>query len=134
MIGILVLSHGGFAKGAVNAVEVICGKQEKLIALGLEHEDGVDEFERYILEKLKELDSQDGVLVFVDMLGGTPCNLIAKLIKNHSLECIVGFNLPMLIQACFEREGASLPDLIKQCLEESKEAIFHLNELFVQDV
>lgn len=132
MIGILVLSHGDFAKGAINALEVVSGKQDKISALGLEHEDSVGEFERHVLEKLQDLDSKEGVLVLVDMLGGTPCNVVAKLIKDHTFECIVGFNLPMLIQACFEREGSTLPDLVKNLLEESKEGMMHLNALFEQ--
>ena len=70
MVGILIATHGGFAEGLLSAVELIAGKQEKVETVGLYHGDGVDEFEGKITAAMDKLDDGDGVLVFVDILGG----------------------------------------------------------------
>lgn len=48
MVGILITTHGGFAEGLLNAVELIAGKQEKAKTIGLYHGDGIDELEHKI--------------------------------------------------------------------------------------
>ena len=54
MVGILIVSHGDFAAGLLNAVELIAGRQEKVTTIGLHHEDGVEEFESKVNQALKE--------------------------------------------------------------------------------
>lgn len=78
MIGILIATHGDFASGLLSAVELIAGKQEKVGTIGLHHEDGIEEFEQKVNNMLDDLDDGDGVLVFVDILGGTPSNVIFR--------------------------------------------------------
>ena len=78
MTGILIATHGDFAAGILSAVELIAGKQEKVETIGLHHEDGIEEFEERVNKALDDLDEGDGVLVFVDILGGTPSNVIFR--------------------------------------------------------
>ena len=129
MVGILLVSHGSFSKGLVNAAELIVGKQENMTFLGLEHEDGVEELEAKVTAALKSLDTGLGVLVLVDFLGGTPCNVMARLLSQYDrVQCIVGVNLAMLLHVCGEREYSDdLETLSKECLTVGKEAIIHLN-------
>ena len=42
MVGILIATHGDFAAGLLNAVELILGKQEKVETIGLRHGDGFE--------------------------------------------------------------------------------------------
>ena len=39
MVGVLIATHGGFAEGILNAVELIAGKQEGVKTIGLFHGD-----------------------------------------------------------------------------------------------
>lgn len=41
-IGVILASHGEFAKAALETVEMIAGKQEDVVALGLSSEMGAD--------------------------------------------------------------------------------------------
>ena len=65
----LIATHGGFAEGILNAVELIAGKQEGVKTIGLFHGDGIDEFSDKVQTAYEELDDGDGVLVFVDIFG-----------------------------------------------------------------
>ena len=51
---------------------------------------------------------EEGVIVFVDLLGGTPFNQ-SMMIANDvdKLEVITGTNLPMIIELLFARNGAT---------------------------
>lgn len=100
MVGILVATHGRFAEGLLNAVELIAGKQEKTGTIGLFHGDGIWEFEDRMKMLIRELDDGDGVLVFVDILGGSPANTVMKCLSmNHEIRAIAGVNMGMLVQA-----------------------------------
>lgn len=48
------------------------------MTIGLYHGDGIDELEQKIRMAVKELDDGDGVLGFVDILGGSPSNMVMK--------------------------------------------------------
>lgn len=136
MIGILLISHGSFSKGLANAAELIVGKQENLMFLGLEHEDGVEELAEKVTSALESLDTGAGVLVLVDFLGGTPCNVMARLLSRYDkVQCVVGVNLAMLLHVCAEREYSDdLEKLSKECTVIGREAIIHLNSLMEESI
>lgn len=59
----------------------------------------------------------DGVLVFTDLLGGTPFNqamMIAQDVDN--VEILTGTNLPMVIELLFLRGNATLAELGEQAV------------------
>ena len=128
MVGILVATHGKFAEGLLNAVELIAGKQEKAETIGLCHGDGIGEFEDRIKMLIRELDDGDGVLVFVDILGGSPANTVMKCFSmEHD---IAGVNMGMLVQAVMMREGTDLQELCDICEEEGKKDPVLLHKRF----
>ena len=94
MIGVLLVTHGNFSEAIIKSMELVFGRQEKLEALTLNHGDDVEELTRQVKERAKELDDGEGVLVLVDLLGGSPCNVTASCLKQEGLECVTGLNLP----------------------------------------
>lgn len=116
MIGILVVTHGGFSEGLLNAVELIAGKQEKVKTIGLYHGDGIDEFTDKVQDAYEALNEGDGVMAFVDVFGGSPSNAVMKLIaKGTDVRAIAGVNMPMLVEAFMSRESYSLDELCEVC-------------------
>lgn len=131
MISILIATHGGLADGLASAVELLAGKQEKFETIGLYHGDGIDEFAQNIQNKCRELDDGDGVLVFIDLFGGSPSNAVMKLMgENAKLQAVAGVNLPMVIQAVFMREECSLEQLNSLCIKSGAEALLSLSEKY----
>ena len=49
-------------------------------------------------EAVVRLDTGDGVVVFSDIFGATPCNLACKLLVPGHVEGVAGVNLPMLMR------------------------------------
>lgn len=130
MVGILIVSHGDFAAGLLNAVELIAGRQEKVTTIGLHHEDGVEEFEAKVNQALKELDEGDGVLAFVDILGGTPSNVIFRSLAKKKFKAIAGMNMAMVVQAVMMRDSMEEEELYESVLEVAKQPPILLHEMY----
>lgn len=130
MIGILIATHGDFASGLLSAVELIAGKQEKVGTIGLHHEDGIEGFEQKVNNMLDDLDDGDGVLVFVDILGGTPSNVIFRSLSRKKFKAIAGVNMAMVVQAVMMRDGMSEEELYENVLEIAKQPPILLHEMY----
>lgn len=131
MVGILVATHGGFADGIIDAIELVAGKQQKLLGLGLRHEDSIEVFEESMMSKIKELDDGDGVLVLVDIQGGSPSNTVLKCMRSeHKIKALTATNMPMLVELVLMREMLSLDELCDMCMATGKKGPVLLNDEF----
>lgn len=118
MVGMLIATHGGFAEGLLSAVELLAGKPEKVKTIGLYHGDDIGEFEKRLFAMADELDDGDGVMAFVDILGGSPSNVVMRAIASgRNIKAIAGVNMGMMVQAVMMRESCSLEELCRTCYE-----------------
>lgn len=102
MKGVLVVSHGRLAEGLADSVNMFMGDVEQFDYLCLLKEDNALEFGSRILEKCKELDTGDGVIVLADLLGGTPSNQTVPML-NENLDLLTGMNFPMVLELLSRR-------------------------------
>lgn len=113
MIGMIIVAHEQVGKAMLGAIEHVLGPQALTAAVGI----GVDadiqpdlsDGREHLRALIKRCDAGDGVLLFADMFGGTPCNLAMSCAEEGKVEVLSGFNLPMLIKAATLRQ--TLPDL-----------------------
>ncbi|MDT2485070.1 PTS sugar transporter subunit IIA [Enterococcus avium] len=132
MIGICVVTHGNFAEGIKNSLEMITGQVENLEILSLYEGQVMEKFQDQAFEVIKRLDQGEGVLVFTDMLGATPFNTVAH-IRNKLIEekikcgVITGLNLPMLIESTIMRGSLNLADLLISMENTGKDSISTLD-------
>jgi len=114
MKGIIITSHGPFAQGLLETSKLFFGDQPQMKACCLGANDSPDEFVNVLKNAIKEVDSGDGVIVFCDMLFGSPCNCMARIIAedmtNDKLQVLTGVNLAMILQVLATREAGD-PDL-----------------------
>jgi len=133
MIGILVVCHGGLAEGLLNSMSLIIGEQEKTGAIGLYESDSIDEFPGRIKEKIEELITDDGLIIFVDIIGASPFNASAKVIHDNpelNLSLITGVNLPMILETALNfEEDLSLEELSQKIKDIGREQIKTLSEI-----
>lgn len=101
MVGIILASHGEFAKGIMQSGSMIFGEQENIRAVTLMPSEGPDDFREKLKEAIASLDNQDQVLFLVDLWGGTPFNQANTLFEENKDKwaIVAGMNLPMLIEA-----------------------------------
>lgn len=114
MKGIVITSHGPMAQGILDTSKLFFGEQPQLKACCLSAEDNPDEFVDVLKQAVNEVDTGDGVIVFCDMLFGSPCNCMARIIaedmESDKIKVITGVNLAMILQILSVRE-ANDPDM-----------------------
>lgn len=97
---IIVSGHGQFSIGMVDSLEMIAGKQENLVAVPFLQTDSVEDYSKKMAEKLKSVPEEEGILVFTDLMGGTPYKTAVELTLNReNLSVIGGTNLSVLLEA-----------------------------------
>ncbi|WP_026889481.1 mannose/fructose/sorbose PTS transporter subunit IIA [Clostridium beijerinckii] len=101
MVGIILASHGEFAKGIMQSGAMIFGEQENVKAVTLMPSEGPDDLRAKMKDAIASFDNQDEVLFLVDLWGGTPFNQANMLFEEHKDKwaIVAGLNLPMLIEA-----------------------------------
>ncbi|ALG50236.1 PTS sugar transporter subunit IIA [Clostridium perfringens] len=131
MIGVLVATHGEMAKGLFDAIDMICGTQEKFSIVSLKRGQDAESFGEELGEKINELNSGEGVVVLVDLLGATPMNQSAlNLYKSDNVEVITGVNLPMVVTATMERDCFSdIKELVEKIKNDGKDSVCSVREL-----
>ena len=73
------------------------------------------------------LDTTDGVLVFCDLLGGTPFNQAMIIAQSYSnVEVVTGTNLPMLLETLGSRlADTSLEELVETAVLAGSQGVVH---------
>ena len=131
MIGVIVATHGEFGNILLSTLEMILGKTEGIVSVSLLAEDAMEGFQEKLEMALNGVDpSGQGALVLVDMLGGTPFNVAARLAQQKKILILTGVNLPMLIKAASHHESENLEDFAMEVQKSAKESILSSTELF----
>ena len=118
MIGIVLVSHGSMAKGLLSALEMITGAQDGIVAVQFPLDMTPETLRDITVQAVESVDRGVGVLLLVDLFGGTPAHIAAEQMKvRGDIGVISGANLPMLLDVCLRREGATLVELRRVALE-----------------
>ncbi len=105
MIGILIIAHDTLPDSLVKAVTHVLGSRPpQFETVSVSASDDPFHLLPGAREVVRKLDTGDGVLIFSDIYGATPCNLASKLLLPGRVEVVAGVNLPMLVRAFTYRE------------------------------
>ena len=127
MIGCILTGHGTFANGLADALSMIAGDQDYFIPVPF-IEAGAASYPETLASTISDLlDQTDGVLIFCDLLGGTPFNQAMMLSQNYNnVEVVTGTNLPMLLETLSLRlTSTTLTDLLQTALESGVAGVSH---------
>ncbi|MBW1701533.1 MAG: PTS sugar transporter [Deltaproteobacteria bacterium] len=123
MIGLLIISHCDLGKELLNAAKLIMGRLEAVEYISITQTTESSEMLKSISEKIKKLDSGQGVLVLTDMFGGTPSNLSLSFLEEKKVEVLTGVNLPMVVAAVQDRERLKLGELGEKAQQAGRKSI-----------
>lgn len=118
-VGVIVASHGEFARAAMGSVEMIAGPQQDVRTLALLADTSADAFETEFKQAYAELASEcDFVVAICDIHGGTPFNVISRsILSGLKLLAYTGLSLPVLIELLLSRDDAETTDDLRQLIE-----------------
>ena len=121
-VGVLLISHTGIAQALFNTANQIWnGTPLACDWLEIAFDEAPYKSTNALREKIKQVDSGDGVFILTDLAGATPGN-IAKGITHHNLSIVSGVNLPMLMRT-YNYANKSLEELTTLSIEGGKNGI-----------
>ena len=95
---LILISHGKMAEGVKASAELIMGEQEHVHTVCLLPSEGPDDFKKKFEDLISGMNIDD-VTVFADLMGGTPANVVSRLIMGgQKIHLISGMNLPLVIE------------------------------------
>lgn len=136
MIEILIVTHGSLAKGLIETAQLIVGDVSNISDIGFRHGDDPDDLIQLIKEKVEgTLKKKNELLIFADLLGGSPSNRIAmclnKMKDTKKVEAIVGVNLPMLLEAMMLSDtDCTIQEIKESSIKSGTEGIKDLKNTF----
>ncbi len=128
MKGILLLSHGTLSKGMYETTQWFMGEDiPQYDYLCLEADDSPEAFDEKIKAKLEKIDSGEGVILIVDLMGGTPFNRSATFM-GEKVDVFTGLNLRLVLELLGKR---LFDEYDMEALEQTgKDGVVYVNKLF----
>ena len=118
---IVLAGHGTLPDALLATAELVCGPLADVTAVDLEPDETPDRY----AEQLRAAIGHDGrpVLVLADLLGGTPYNVAAAIVRRSTrVACVAGANLAMVVEAVLATEPLS-DSLIERLVEVGRRGI-----------
>lgn len=124
MVGLVIASHGNFAEALLASAGQIVGELPHAQAVSIEPGTPVEVTRARVRDAVQAVDEGQGVIVFADLLGGTPCNQSLMLCSGANLEVLTGVNLPLLLKAnALRGQGQALPTLAQELVAYGQRSI-----------
>lgn len=106
--------HGSFATGMTSALKLIVGELKDYVPVDFASLDGVAELERNLKDAYHRLSDCEGILVFCDLVGGSPFKTAVTLAAERTdVRVIAGTNLGSLVETYMSRDSVSDLDELK---------------------
>ncbi len=125
--GFVLAAHGDLAPALLESAEMILGQQDGVLTVKLMPSMNLEALEAELSDAIARADQGAGVMVMIDLFGGTPSNAAALCLRSHDCAIVTGVNLPMLLETLLAADGA-------ESLEELSQAAIHAGRMGIVDV
>ena len=119
---VVMVSHGQFANGLKDALMMLAGQREDVIASGLENGKSADEFAQDFEKTIDFINQDDEIILLGDLIGGSPLTTAMNVIheKNMDEHCIIigGMNLPLALTTVLMKDTLDKETFLQQVLHE----------------
>lgn len=124
---VVLVSHGEFAEGLANAVMMLAGQKEEVIAVGLKDGQTADEFGCQFEKMIAPITHDDEIVLLGDLIGGSPLTTAMNVIANKEMTAntvvIGGMNLPLVLTTVLMKDAFDKNALVEQVLNEAQAAL-----------
>ncbi|MEM1732306.1 MAG: PTS sugar transporter subunit IIA [Desulfurococcaceae archaeon] len=130
MANIVLITHGKYGEGLVDALALLLGDEaiKGIHVITLGPLDSPESLYEKIKDVVNGVDHEKGVLILVDLFGGTPSRVAAQLLsEGFNVEVISGVNLPMLVEIVLQRDKTA-KDLVEIAIRSGVEGIVDIGE------
>jgi len=134
MINIIVITHGEFGAYLIEAAEGIVGVQrDGLKNVSISARMTLERVKETVSSAISEMRSGEGLVIFIDMPGGTPMNVALPLARNiDKCAVICGVNINMMTSAFSYRATLDFDLLTVKIMEDGRKAICEVKSLLMK--
>lgn len=129
MIGMIISGHGEYAVGVAHALQMIAGQQKAFEVVPFRESAPMEQLTTDMETAVaKLLESCSGVVIYTDLLGGSPFKAAMMAANGRdSVQVVTGTNLPMLIEVALLREFAdSVTTVVNQSIQAGQQGLQHV--------
>lgn len=132
-IGIIITSHGKYCLGAVDSLNMIIGRSDYLETVFVTPTSSIQDVEKEMKQAYEKLckDCKD-VLIFTDLICGTPNNIAVKLMmEKNNITIVTGYNLAILLEIINKRNCGC--NDVSELLRDEKEIFNSSNRILKKE-
>lgn len=107
-IGLIVATHGDLAEAMVRTAEIIVERKTTLRPFSFKDGEDPKSSSRRLRALIRKCGQGSGVIILVDLFGGTPGSLALSHLDEKRVEVVTGVNLAMAIAAATLPAGLDL--------------------------
>ena len=128
MVRYLLVTHGEIGQALAEcAYQIFNKKIDRLECISINPIDDIDKKKYLISQTIKRIDSGDGVIIFTDIIGATPCNILKEFIVENKVSVLTGVNLAMIIKA-LSSKNKPLESIIQESLDSALDNILKVSQ------
>lgn len=125
---VFMVSHGRFAPGLHSALDMLAGQgREDILSTSLENGMSSEVYADNVRKCLEPITEEDEILLFGDLVGGSPLTTAANIIAEKNLlkrtKMIGGMSLPLVLSAVFSKDDMELNELLEMLIPEAREGL-----------
>jgi PTS system mannose-specific IIA component len=106
MIGIVLAAHDQLPESLLESARMILGGTEQIELLALMPDDNLEGLVMRMQSAIAAVNTGDGVLILLDLFGGTPSNAVVMLTQqSEDIHAVSGVNIPMLLETLMARRS-----------------------------
>lgn len=125
---VVLVSHGMLAPGLHNALEMLAGEgREDILSTSLENGMSSEVYAENLRNRLAVVGKEDEILLFGDLVGGSPlttaANIIAQMDLLERTIMIGGMNLPLVLSATLMKDTMDRKELAEMLIPEAREEL-----------
>lgn len=120
-------THGTFAVGLLNSVELILGQQANLHML-CAYTGGHEDLTQQVDKLMSQFTAQQELVVITDIFAGSVNNEFIRYLHRPDFHLIAGLNLPFVIEMLISNPTNNTEKLISEALNSAKENIQYCNQ------
>ena len=124
----LIATHGTFAAGIKSSIDLILGETENVFLIQAYVEETIS-LQEEIQEILDQINSEDELVVFTDLMGGSITNQVLQFAMKKNVFIVSGVSLPLLLDILLADPEIPVSQVIETGIENAREQMVFVNKL-----
>lgn len=123
----LITAHGTFSSGIKSSLDIIIGQTENVFVINA-YVDSNASIEEDLNAVLRNVSTDDELIVFTDLLGGSITNQVLRYALRENVHVVSGINLPLVIEVMLASEEEPVEKIIEGAIASAREQVTYVNK------